>query len=50
MKMLAKDNVVGDGAAGLTELGITPTPMEAVAPRYLSAFRKHGRFGARVEA
>ena len=50
MKMLASDNVVSDGAAGLTELGIAPTPMEAVAPRYLSAFRKHGRFGARVEA
>ncbi len=50
LKMLAKDNVVGAGAAGLADLGITPTPMAAVAPRYLSSYRKHGRFGARVEA
>lgn len=50
LKMLAKDNVVSANAAGLAELGITPTPMAAVAPRYLSVFRKHGRFGTRVEA
>ena len=50
LKMLAKDNVVADGAAGLADLGISATPMAAVAPRYLSAFRKHGRFGTRIEA
>jgi uncharacterized protein YbjT (DUF2867 family) len=49
MKMLGRDNVVANAAAGLIDLGITATPMAAVAPRYLSAFRKHGRFGARVE-
>ncbi len=49
LKMLGSDNVVAEGAAGLAELGITPTSMAAVAPRYLSAFRKHGRFGTRIE-
>ena len=39
LKLLAHDNVVGEGASGLTDLGITPTPVEAVVPRYL------GRFG-----
>jgi uncharacterized protein YbjT (DUF2867 family) len=43
--MLQKDNIVGEGAAGLAALGIEPTPMAAVAPGWLVQYRRHGRFG-----
>ena len=40
--MLARDNVVGDGAAGLGELGIQPKSIEVVVPGYLDRFRSGG--------
>jgi uncharacterized protein YbjT (DUF2867 family) len=45
-QMLKRDNVVSDNAAGLAALGVTPTPLAAVAPGWLVQYRKHGRFGA----
>ncbi|MCI0752638.1 complex I NDUFA9 subunit family protein [Roseomonas vastitatis] len=42
LAQLRRDNVVSPGAAGLPELGITPTPMEAVVPGYLARFRPGG--------
>lgn len=45
--MLQKDNVAGPKSKGLAAFGITPTPMEAVAPDWLSRFRHGGRFAAR---
>ena len=42
--MLQHDNVVGDGMAGLDAFGIQPTPIEAVAPAYLTRYRRGGRF------
>lgn len=42
--MLQKDNVVTPGAKGIEAFGITPTPMEAVAPAWLVQYRQHGRF------
>jgi uncharacterized protein YbjT (DUF2867 family) len=47
--MLQRDNVVGEDARGLPDLGIDPTPLAAVAPGYLVQYRKAGRFGARAE-
>ncbi|MEK6637539.1 MAG: complex I NDUFA9 subunit family protein [Pseudomonadota bacterium] len=44
--MLQSDNVVSEGASGLSALGIVPTPLEAIAPGWLVQYRKHGRFGA----
>ena len=44
--MLQHDNVVADGAAGLTELGITPTSLASVADEWLVQYRRHGRFAA----
>ncbi|TKD50381.1 NAD-dependent epimerase/dehydratase family protein [Sphingomonas baiyangensis] len=46
--MLQRDNVVADGAKGLAALGVTPTPMGAVAPGWLVRFRRHGRFGRKT--
>ncbi|PZU58197.1 MAG: complex I NDUFA9 subunit family protein [Sphingobium sp.] len=50
LKMLAKDNVVASGASGLDALGIVPTPLAAVAERWLVAYRRHGRFAGRAQA
>ena len=44
--MLQSDNIVSDGAAGLDALGVTPTPLDAIAAGWLVQYRKHGRFGA----
>ena len=44
--MLQSDNIVSDGAAGLDTLGVTPTPLDAIAVGWLVQYRKHGRFGA----
>lgn len=42
--MLQSDNVVGREASGLAALGITPTPLDAVADGWLVRYRSHGRF------
>lgn len=42
--MLETDNVVTDGAEGLSALGIEPTGLEAIAPSYLWRYRKGGQF------
>ena len=42
--MLQKDNVASGDYPGFKAFGITPTPMSAVAPEWLSRFRKGGRF------
>ncbi|WP_338049986.1 complex I NDUFA9 subunit family protein [Rhodopila globiformis] len=40
--MLQKDNVVAEGALGLADLGITPTPVELIVPAYISRFQPGG--------
>jgi uncharacterized protein YbjT (DUF2867 family) len=40
--MLRRDNVVSDGAPGLTELGIVPTSVDLVVPGYLRRFQPGG--------
>ncbi len=42
--MLQADNVVAPGVATLSDLGIAPTPLDAVAQGWLDIYRKHGRF------
>lgn len=39
VRMLKFDNVLNPDALSLKNLGITPTPVEAVVPQYLSAYR-----------
>ena len=42
--MLQHDNVVAEGAAGLAQLGVTPTSLASVAEGWLVQYRRHGRF------
>lgn len=49
VELLKSDNVVGDGAAGFAELGITPRSVEAIAPAYLYRYRKGGQYAATPE-
>ncbi len=44
--MLLQDNVAAADAHTLTGLGVTPTPLDAVAPNWLVQYRPHGRFTA----
>lgn len=43
---LGVDNVVSPGARGLSDLGLTPTAMDAVLPEYLWRFRPSGQYAA----
>jgi uncharacterized protein YbjT (DUF2867 family) len=42
--MLQRDNVPSGDAPGFKAFGITPTPLGAVAPEWLSRYKKGGRF------
>lgn len=42
--LLEGDNVVSPGAAGLAELGVEPTGLEAIAPSYLWRYRVGGQY------
>jgi NADH dehydrogenase len=42
LKLLRVDNICSD-LPGLSELGVSPTPVEAVVPEFLVRFRKGGR-------
>lgn len=50
VKSLKINNIVKDRALKLEDLGVTPTPMAAVLPRYLSCYRKGGRFADKKNA
>lgn len=45
-KMLQHDNVVAAATQGLSDMGVHPTPIGAVAPSWLVRYRRAGRFGA----
>lgn len=49
-KMLLKDNVPSAGAKGFADFGIRPAPMAALAPAWLTRYRKHGRFAKTASA
>ena len=44
VRLLKNDNVVAPTAAGLSDLGITPTTIEAELPAYLWRFRAKGEY------
>ncbi len=44
VRLLKSDNVVHEGARGLSDLGVTPAGMESVVPDYLWRFHPKGQF------
>jgi len=44
VRLLKRDNVPAAGASGLGDLGIAPTPLEAVLPGYLDQYRPLGYY------
>ena len=49
--VLLKDGNVASGQApGLAELGVTARPLGLFLDRWLTRFRAHGRFGAKIRA
>lgn len=46
--LLQRDNVVQAGAPGLDDFDIQPTPVEAIVPGYLIAYRPQGQFNRRA--
>ena len=49
-RMLLKDNVVSAGASGFADFGIRPAPMAALAPAWLTRYRRNGRFAKPASA
>lgn len=47
VRLLAVDNVAADDARGLADLGIVPTPVDAIIPGYLACYRPGGQFSRR---
>ncbi|WP_136683193.1 complex I NDUFA9 subunit family protein [Falsirhodobacter xinxiangensis] len=50
LRLLAKDNVVSEGARGFAALGIQPVAFESVIPEYLWRFRPSGQYAAIKES
>ncbi|WP_299366782.1 complex I NDUFA9 subunit family protein [uncultured Tateyamaria sp.] len=50
VRNLKNDNVVAEGAKGLSDLGITPVALESVLPEYLWRFRPSGQYDAIKES
>lgn len=48
VELLKGDNIVASGALGLADLGIQPTPVEAILPTYLDRFRRGGWYTRRA--
>lgn len=44
VRLLKRDNVPSAGSVGLTDLGITPTSVEAILPTYLDRYRARGYY------
>lgn len=48
--LLKAGNVASGAVPGLKELGVRPRPLGLFLDRWMTRFRKHGRFGARTAA
>ena len=50
VKLLARDNVVSEGAKTFADLGISPTAMASILPVYLYCYRRHGQYDRNAPA
>jgi NADH dehydrogenase len=50
VELLRNDNVVGPGVAGLADLGVAATSVEAIIPTYLYRYRKGGQYAEATQA
>ncbi|MEM7525379.1 MAG: sugar nucleotide-binding protein, partial [Pseudomonadota bacterium] len=50
VRLLERDNVVGEDASGLSELGVDPVSVESVVGEYLYAYRPYGQYDAITES
>jgi NADH dehydrogenase len=50
VELLRADNVVSGRAPGLADLGVSPTPAEAIIPTYLYRYRKGGQYADAVQS
>jgi len=48
-RLLKAGNVASGERPGLKELGVAPHPLELFLDRWMIRYRKHGRFGARID-
>ena len=44
VKLLKHDNVVGEGAHTLSELGVEAQTVESILPSYMVRYRRYGQF------
>ena len=50
LALLKRDNVVAEGALGLKDLGVTPSPLEPIIPTYLYRYIKGGQYADEIAA
>lgn len=50
IESLKTDNVMNEGALGLSDLGVNPTGLDIILPTYLTRYRSGGRFGDKMSA
>jgi NADH dehydrogenase len=50
VRSLKTDNVMNDDALGLKELNVEATAMKTILPRYLSQYKKGGRFAEKLQS
>lgn len=50
VRSLKTDNIMSANALGLKELGVESTAMRTILPRYLSNFKKGGRFAEKLQS
>jgi NADH dehydrogenase len=48
-KMLERGNVPAGKLPGLKALGVTPKPLALFLDKWMTRYRKHGRFGGKPE-
>ena len=49
-KLLKRGSTASDALPGCAQLGVQPRPLGLFLDRWMTRYRKHGRFGDRTEA